>query len=75
MGKTIHNVPKRMAIRVAVVAFVALTALTGLSFASRLPDSASESTNGAINTTVGHWAISTDGSLNTEPLGTVISIR
>ena len=75
MGKTIHNVPKRIAVRVAVVASVASMSLTGLSFASRLPDSTSESAGGAINTTVGHWAISTDGSLNTESLGLVLSIR
>ena len=75
MGKTIHNVPKRIAVRVAVVASVASMSLTGLSFASRLPDSTSESTSGAINTTVGHWVLSTDGSLNTQPLALVISIR
>lgn len=80
MKNTIHkswrnNVSSRTAIRVAVVAFVASMALTGLSFASRSPDSTSESTSGAINTTVGHSAISASGSLNTEPLGLVISIR
>ena len=68
MGKTIHNVPKRIMVRVAVVAFVASMSLTGLSFANRLPDSTND-------TTVGHWAISTDGSLNTESLGLVLSIR
>ena len=70
-----NNESKRTAIRVAVVAFVASMALTVLSFSSRLPDSTGESASGAINTTVGHWAISTDGSLNTESLGIVISIR
>ena len=64
-----------MTIRVAVVAFAALMSLTGLSYASRLPDSTGESASGAVNTTVGHWAISTDGSLNTIPLGIVISLR
>ena len=69
-----NNVSRRTAIRVAVVAFVASMALTGLSFASRSPNSSGESTSGAVNTTVGHSAISASGSLNTEPLGMVISI-
>ena len=79
MKNTIHkswrsNVSRRTAIRVAGVAFVASMALTGLSFASRSPNSTDESTSGAVNTTVGHSAISASGSLNTEPSGMVISI-
>lgn len=70
-----NNVSQRTTIRVVVVAFVASMALTGLSFASRLPDSTGESTSGAINTTVGCSAVSMSGSLNTEPLGMVISIQ
>ena len=56
-------------------AVVALAAVAVSASTTRLPDSTGESASGAVNTTVGHWAISTDGSLNTIPLGIVISLR
>ena len=61
--------------RVAAVAAATLAALTGLADISRSPDSTATSSAGAVNTTVGHSAVSDDGPLNTVPMGTMFTIR
>ena len=60
---------------VAAVAATTLAALTGLADITRAPDSTATSSAGAVNTTVGHSAVSDDGPLNTVPVGTMLTIR
>jgi hypothetical protein len=59
----------------AIIAAAVLAVFAAFASATRLPDSTATSSAGAINTTVGHWAVSGDGSLNTIPLGMVIYVR
>ena len=53
----------------------ALAAFAVFADTTRSPDSTATSAAGAINTTVGHWAVSDDGSLNTLPRGAMFTIR
>jgi len=66
---------KASEMRVAAIAAATLAALTGLADISRSPDSMATSSAGAVNTTVGHSAVSDDGPLNTVPPGTIFTIR
>lgn len=72
---TIRGVSERLGMRGAVFAVAALAALTGLSIVARTPDSGDESAEGAINTTVGHSAVSDEGPLDTTPPGLSVIIR
>ena len=69
------NRAKASEMRVAAVAAATLAALAGLADITRSPDSTATSSAGAVNTTVGHSAVSDDGSLNTVPVGTMFTIR
>ena len=66
---------KTSGLRVAAIVAAMLAVLAAFANATRLPDSTATSSAGAINTTVGHWAVSGDGSLNTIPLGMGIYVR
>ena len=66
---------KTSGLRVVAIDAVALAAFTAFADVTRLPDSTATSSAGAINTTVGHWAVSDDGALNTLPRGTMFTIR
>ena len=56
-------------------AVVALAAVTVVADTTRSPDSTATSAAGAVNTTVGHCAVSRDGSINTNPVGMIITVR
>ena len=56
-------------------AVVALAAVAVSASTTRLPDAFATSLAGAVNTPVGHWAVSGDGSLDTNPLGMVITFQ
>ena len=73
-GKTRYNM-KASGLHFAVIVAVALAAFAVFADTTRLPDSTATSSTGAINTTVGHWSVSDDGSLNTLPVGTMFTIR
>ncbi|MBR3221791.1 MAG: hypothetical protein IKF72_06100 [Kiritimatiellae bacterium] len=60
---------------VVAVAVATIAALAGIADVTRSPDSTAMSSAGAVNTTVGHSAVSDDGSLDTMPLGMVFTIR
>ncbi|MBQ3289579.1 MAG: hypothetical protein IJH50_09245 [Kiritimatiellae bacterium] len=66
---------KTSGLRVAAIVAAMLVVLAAFANTNRLPDSTATSSAGAINTTVGHWAVSADGSLDTIPLGMVIYVR
>jgi len=66
---------KTSGLRVAAIAAATLAAFAAFADTTRSPDSTATSSSGAINTTVGHWAVSDDGSLNTSPRGTMFTIR
>ncbi|MBR2838674.1 MAG: hypothetical protein IKE55_07825 [Kiritimatiellae bacterium] len=70
-----HCSAKTPGLRIAAIAAAVLAMFAAFASATRLPDSTATSSAGAINTTVGHWAVSGDGSLNTIPLGMVIYVR
>ena len=61
--------------RVAAAAATTLAVLTGFADITRLPDSTATSSAGAVNTTVGHSAVSDDGPLKTVPVGTTFTNR
>ena len=69
------NRVKASELRVAAVVAATLAAFTGLADITRSPDATAVSSSGAVNTTVGHSAVSDDGPLNTFPVGAVIMIR
>ena len=56
-------------------AAIALVAVTAVADTTRSPDSTATSAVGTVNTTVGHWAVSRDGSLDTNPVGMIITFR
>ena len=66
---------KASEMRVAAIAAVTFATLTGIADITRSPDSTAMSSAGAVNTTVGHSAVSDDGPLNTVPVGTMFTIR